>query len=80
MDQNISVDDTDRKEEMMAEENKKTIAEQAKDEMKEELLADGKNRLKAKMCSLYNAKQVVSNLERELADLELEISDKINAL
>lgn len=64
----------------MADEKKKTIAEQAKDEMKEELLADSKNRLKAKMRSLYNAKQVVTNLERELADLELEISDKINAL
>lgn len=64
------------KEEMMA----PTIIEQAKQELKEELMKDAKERLKIKMKQLHSAELIVSNIRRELADLELEISDKIDAL
>lgn len=58
----------------------KTIFEQAKDELKEELMKDAKEKLKSKMKQLHSAELVVANVKRELADLELEISDKINAI
>lgn len=57
-----------------------TIIEQAKQELKEELMKDAKERLKIKMKQLHSAELIVSNIRRELADLELEISDKIDAL
>lgn len=77
MAKNISVHDTDRKEEMMVD---KTIVELAKDELKADLVKEAKEKLKSKMKSLHAAKQVVANLERELADLENEISDKMDAI
>ncbi len=59
---------------------KTNIVQSAKDELREELLKEAKEKLKAKMKQRHLAKQTLDNIDRELADLELEIKDKINAL
>jgi flagellar motility protein MotE (MotC chaperone) len=56
------------------------IVQSAKDELREELLKEAKEKLKSKMKQRHLAKQTLDNIDRELADLELEIKDKINAL
>jgi len=53
----------------------KKVQEEAQKEVYEETMAEAKERLKRKMKELSNAKTIVSNLERELKDLTLAISE-----
>lgn len=52
----------------------------AKAELKEELTGEQTKKLKLKLKELYLAKQVVENLNREIADLELEIEHKMQGI
>lgn len=59
---------------------KTTIKEQAQAELSEELVKELRDKLKKKLKESYLAKQVVSNLDREIQDLELEISHKLEGI
>lgn len=58
----------------------KSIKDMAREELEKELVGEQKDKLKRKMKELYLAKQVVSNLEREIEDLELEIEHKLQGI
>jgi hypothetical protein len=52
----------------------KTIKEQAKQEFEEERSKEAKEKIKKKLRELAAAKKVVTNIEREIEDLEDELS------
>lgn len=58
----------------------KSIKDMAREELEKELVGEQKEKLKRKLKEQYLAKQVVNNLEREIADLELEIDHKLKGL
>lgn len=58
----------------------KSIKDMAREELEKELVGEQKDKLKRKMKEQYLARQVVANLEREIADLELEISHKLQGI
>lgn len=58
----------------------KSIKDMAREELECELVGEQKEKLKRKLKEQYLAKQVVSNLDREIADLELEIDHKLQGL
>ena len=52
----------------------KKVSDEAEKELVEEKLKDAKRRIKEKLILLDRAKKVVANLERELEDLYVELS------
>lgn len=58
-------------------EGKKSIKEQAKEELIQEKTGEFKERLKGKLRELQSAKTVVKNLEREVDFLEKKINQEI---
>lgn len=58
----------------------KSIKDMAREELECELVGEQKEKLKRKLKEQYLAKQVVQNLDREIADLELEIEHKLKGL
>jgi ATP-dependent Lon protease len=58
----------------------KTIKEMAREELEKELVGEQKEKLKRKLKEKYLAEQVVKNLNREIEDLELEISHKLEGI
>ena len=55
--------------------NPKTARKQAEEELKAERTKAAKEALKSKLRELDRAKAVVSNIERQIADLEASIDD-----
>lgn len=53
----------------------KKVKMEAQEEVQKECQEKAKKLLKAKMRELAKAKQVVTNIETELQDLEMEIAD-----
>jgi len=51
------------------------VKEEAQNEVEEECLKKAKRLLKFKMKELAKAKQIVANLETELQDVEISITD-----
>lgn len=58
---------------MSVSEIKKSVTALAKEELNAEIQKEAVKKLKNKLKQLHDAKVIVSNLERELADLEREI-------
>ena len=54
----------------------KTISDIAKEEVKQEILDKAKEDLKKKIKSLYDAKAIVANLEREIEFLEKKVNQE----
>lgn len=52
-----------------------SLREQAEKEVREERAKRAKDALKDKLRQLENAKAIVANIEREIADLEASIED-----
>lgn len=52
-----------------------SLREQAEKEVREERAKRAKDALKEKLRQLENAKAIVSNIEREIGDLEASIED-----
>lgn len=59
---------------------KKSIREQAQDELIEERTKQYVKEMKQKLKEIEGAKVVVSNLEREIKDLELKIQQETDAI
>ena len=53
----------------------KAAITRARNEIVEEQMKDGVNKLKIKLRELISAEQVVKNVQREIADLEQAIED-----
>jgi hypothetical protein len=52
----------------------KKAKEEAQKEISEEQMKDAKNKYKKKLREISAARKIVANLERELEDLEIELS------
>lgn len=52
----------------------KEVKKKAQEEYREEKMKDATSKIKVKMKELDNAKLIVRNLERELQDLEIELT------
>lgn len=52
----------------------KEVKKKAQEEYREERMKEATKKIKAKMKELDNAKLIVRNLERELQDLEIELT------
>ena len=55
----------------------KTLKDEATDEVREEILKKAKEDLKKKMRALYDAKVIVSNLEREIRFVEEKLEQEL---
>ena len=60
-------------------ETAKTISEQAKDEIRKELVEQAKSKLKSKYRQLADAQKMVKNVEAEIKDLEDEIRQDLES-
>lgn len=58
----------------LSSEEAKGLKERAMEELREELEEAAKDKLKEKLREIGKAKKIVRNLEREIADLELELT------
>ena len=57
-----------------------SIIEEAKDAAKKELTDAAKRQLEAKYRELHAAQLIVANIEREIDDIELEITQKFHTV
>jgi uncharacterized protein involved in exopolysaccharide biosynthesis len=58
--------------------NKVSLMDEAKAEVEKEILEKAKGDLKKKIKQLYDAKVIVSNLEREIQFLEDRLNQELN--